>query len=142
MMRKSWLVGGMAGLILSGIVLGAAWTALEEKAGVETGVQYVSSLPLFVTMKVWPKAPEIFIAAIFLFYWVVLGSLAGFVLKKGISWKIAALFVVIILSVLHLKTKAVLENELASSARAFGNFFLELELLRQGRDRKSKSLNS
>ena len=132
-MKRSWFAGGIAGLILSGIVLGAAWTGLGEKAGLETGVQYVSSLPLFITMKVWPKAPEIFIGAIFLFYWIVLGSLAGFVLKKGTSWKIATLFVVIILGVLHLKTKAVLENELASSARAFGNFFLELELLRQGR---------
>src|SRR3989338_7898103 len=131
MMRKSWLVGGMAGLILSGIVLGAAWTGMEEKAGVETGVQYLSSLPLFITMKVWPKAPDVFIGAIFLFYWIVLGSLPGFVLKKGTSWKIAALFVVIVLSIFHLKTKAVLENELASSARAFGNFFLELELLRR-----------
>ena len=132
-MKRSWFAGGIAGLILSGIVLGAAWTGLGEKAGLETGVQYVSSLPLFITMKVWPKAPEIFIGAIFLFYWIVLGSLAGFVLKKGTSWKIAALFVVIILSVLHLKTKAILENELASSARAFGNFFLESESLRQGR---------
>lgn len=131
-MKRPWLAGGIAGLILSGIILGIALSGLGEKVGVETGVQYVSSLPLFVMMKVWSKAPEIFIAVIFLFYWVVLGSLAGFVLKKGRSWKIAALFVVIIISVLHLKTKAVLENELASSARAFGNFFLELELLRQG----------
>ena len=131
-MKRSWFAGGIAGLILSGIVLGAAWTGLGEKAGLETGVQYVSSLPLFITMKVWPKAPEIFIGAIFLFYWIVLWSLAGFVLKKGTSWKIAALFAAAILIVLHLKTKAVLENELASSARAFGNFFLELELLRQG----------
>ena len=131
-MKRSWFAGGIAGLILSGIVLGAAWTGLGEKAGIETGVQYVSSLPLFLTMEIWPKAPEIFIGAIFLFYWIVLGSLAGFILKKGTSWKIAALFVVIALVLFHLKTKAVLENELASSARAFGNFFLELELLRQG----------
>ena len=129
-MRKNCLVGGIAGLIFAGIVLAAAWSGLGEKAGIETGVQYVSSLPLFLTMEIWPKAPEIFIGAIFLFYWIVLGSLAGFILKKGTSWKIAALFVVIALILFHLKTKAVLENELASAARAFGNFFLELKLLR------------
>ena len=90
-MKRSWLAGGIAGLILSGIILVAAWTGLEEKAGVETGVQYASSL------------------------------------------KIAALFVAIVIIFLHLKTKTLLENELASSARAFGNFFLESESLRQGR---------
>jgi len=50
--------------------------------------------------------------------------------EKGTSWKISALLVAIALIFLHLKTKAILENELASAARAFGNFFLELELLR------------
>ena len=133
MMRKSGVVGGIAGLILSGIVLGAAWTSLGEKAGIETGVQYVSSLPLFVVMKTWPKASDIFIGVIFLFYWIVLGSLAGFILEKGPLCKIVALAVIIVLIFLHLKTKAILENELASSARAFGNFFLELELLRHSR---------
>ncbi len=133
MLKRGWLIGGILGFVFASLVFWVASTGFGERAGVETGVQYVSSLPLFVIMKAWPKAPEIFIGAIFLFYWIVLGSLAGFVLKKGTSWKIAALFVVIVLIFLHLKTKALLENELASSARAFGNFFLELELLHQGR---------
>jgi len=46
-MKKPWLAGGIAGLIFSGIILVAALSGLEEKAGIETGVQYVSSLPLF-----------------------------------------------------------------------------------------------
>lgn len=131
-MRRPLFAGPIAGLIFSSLVLVAAWSGLSERTGIETGIQYVSSLPLFVTMKVWPKAPDIFIGAIFLFYWIVLASLAGFVLKKGTSWKIAALFVILALIFFHLKTKAILENELASAARAFGNFFLELELLRHG----------
>jgi len=131
MLKKTWFKGAIIGLIFAGTLYAAAITGLGERTGLETGVQYFSSLPLFIAMKAWSQAPDWFIAGVFFFYWVIVGALIGCAIKKGIVWKGVALIILILLGFLHVETKAILEDELAAAATAFGNFFLETALLRK-----------
>jgi len=132
-MRRPWVIGGIVGFSFGVLVVVAAYARLGEQVGVEAFIQYVCSLPMFIALKIWPSAPDIFSAAVFLTYCTALGSFVGYVAQKNAAWIAAAIFIVAILIVGHVKTKIILEDQLSSAATAFANFFLESGLLRNPR---------
>lgn len=133
MFNKSWLAGGATGFIFAALISIIAYTKLGDSSSLETAVQYASSVPVFIMMKVWPKAPDLFITATFFLYWSALGSLIGCAFQKATLWKAITLLGILPLIVIHIYAKIILEDQLGSAARAFGNFLLELDLLRFSR---------
>ncbi len=130
MLKKHWFVGGIIGLIFAALIILVAYTGFGEPIGAESLVQYFSSLPMFIVLKVSSHASDLFIMTVFFLYWAVLGSFTGSALRRRTPCKIAALLVIVLLIFAHFQTRVILEDQLASAARAFGNFFIEFELLR------------
>lgn len=125
--NKSWVWGAVGGLVVAGLIAVISLTGLAEKAGLEGVNNFLSALPVFLVMKLWPEAPEFLTVIILFLYWAGLGALAGWAIGKGRTWKIGLAIGLLVLAFAHLQAKSNIELQLEGAARAFEFFIRDVE---------------
>ncbi|OHC03335.1 MAG: hypothetical protein A3G17_00050 [Planctomycetes bacterium RIFCSPLOWO2_12_FULL_50_35] len=125
--NKSWVWGTVGGLVVAGLIAVMSLTGLAEKAGLEGVINFLSALPVFLVMKLWPEAPEFLTVIILFLYWTGLGALAGWAIGKGRTWKIGLAIGLLVLAFAHFWAKSNIELQLEGAARAFELFIRDIE---------------
>lgn len=124
---KSCVWGAIGGFIVAGLIALASLTGIEGNVYLEGVRNFLSALPLFVVMKLWPGAPEVLLALTLFVYWIGLGALIAWGAGKGRTGKIAVTVGILVLAFAHFEAKLNIEHQLEGAGKAFELFIREID---------------
>ncbi len=129
---KSWVWGAIGGFIVAGLIAVTSLSGIEGNTYLEGARNFLSALPLFVVMKLWPGAPEFLLALTLFVYWIGLGALVAWGVTKGRAGKLGVTVGLLLLAFAHFEAKLNIEHQLEGAGKAFGLFIREINRSLQG----------
>ena len=119
---KSWAIGVAAGLIFGALLAAVSLFDLAESTPFESILLFFGSLPVFITIKLLPDVPEFFLTIIFFIYWIVLGGLIGWGIRKGKAGILGVTLLIAVLFFAHFEAYITMQREIDDAVSAFVEF--------------------
>lgn len=118
-LARSWVRGGIAGLVCGLILVGAGSFGLAERAGAGEVVLAFASVPVWAMMHMPFEISEFIMTLVLLLYWSLIGMFIGSMAGRGKVGTIAVACLFVVLFMGHLRAKAAIEKDIETAIEAF-----------------------